>query len=265
MPNTDLDLRGQRVHVTERGGGAPVLLLHGNPDSSAVWEPVVDRLADRFRCITPDLPGFGRSIPARDADYSLAGQARFVADLLDALDLTEPVALVGHDVGGFYACAFAAEHEARLRRVALLNTVFSRDFRWHFWGRVWRTRGLGEIAMAATTYPLFARELRRGSPGLPATYARTAYAHVTPHMKRAVLALYRTMNPEAFAGWDDRLRAVTARVPTRVLWGERDPFIPPRFADTLGGAVHRFPDAGHWVQVEKPAEVAELLAEHLAG
>jgi pimeloyl-ACP methyl ester carboxylesterase len=265
MTDQTVSVQGIPIYLTERGSGPPVVLLHGNPDSSDVWEGVIERLSDRFRCIAPDLPGFGRSIPAPDAGYTLTGQARWVNDFLDALNISEPVNLAGHDVGGFYACAFAVEHEPRLRRLALMDTQFFSDYKWHFWGRVWRTRLLGELAMASMSYPLFAREVRRGSVTPPPGYERKAYTHVTPQMKRTVLKLYRLMDPSVFRGWEDRLRAVTNRVPTLVIWGDHDPYITPNFAEHFGAQhVHHFPDAGHWPQVEKPAEVARLLAEHFA-
>ena len=87
--------------------------------------------------------------PRAHTDYTLAGQSRWVNDFLDAMQLSEPVNLVGHDVGGLYACSFAVEHEQRLRRLALMDTSFFSDYKWHFWGRVWRTPVLGELAMAA--------------------------------------------------------------------------------------------------------------------
>lgn len=266
MTERTIDVQGVPIYVAERGGGPAVVLLHGNPDSSDVWDAVVDELSARFRCIAPDLPGFGRSVPARDTDYTLAGQSRWVNDFLDALQLSEPIALVGHDIGGLYACAFAVEHEARLRKAVFMDTTFFSDYRWHFWGRVWRTPVLGEIAMAAMTYPLFARELRRGAVSLPKGYERKAWQFVTPEMKRAVLKLYRLLDRDIFLGWEDRLRAVAGRVPTLVIWGDHDPYISPKFADHFGAQnVRHFPNAGHWPQVEQPIEVARLLAEHFAS
>jgi pimeloyl-ACP methyl ester carboxylesterase len=137
---TTVTVQGIPIYVTERGAGPPVVLLHGNPDSADVWDAVVDTLSANFRCITPDLPGYGRSVPAPDTDYTLTGQSRWVNDFLDAMQLSEPVNLVGHDVGGFYACSFAVEHEQRVRRLALMDTAFFSDYKWHFWGRVWHAR-----------------------------------------------------------------------------------------------------------------------------
>lgn len=260
-----IEVQGANVHVVERGSGPAVLFLHGNPDSADIWEGVIERLSDRYRCLAPDLPGFGRSTPAPEPDYSLAGHARFVNALLDALEIRDPINLVGHDFGGIIACAFAAEHEARLRRLCVMDCFFQADYRWHPWARVWRTPLLGELAMAVMNRPMFVRELRGGSKGLPVEYARQAYSFVTPAMKRTVLRMYRALEPKMLAGgWEQRLLGVTSRVPTLAVWGERDRYIPPAFAGRFGGQVHRL-DAGHWVPAERPAEVAQLLSGFLSS
>jgi pimeloyl-ACP methyl ester carboxylesterase len=88
---------------------------------------------------------------------------------------------------------------------------------------------------------------------------------MTPAMKRMVLRLYRTTNPDDFAPWQDGLGAMLARVPACVLWGDRDPYIDRRFAERFGAAeVHHFPAAGHWLPVEEPDAVAARLLTFFA-
>src|SRR3954467_7149820 len=89
------------TYVAEAGSGPAVLLLHGSPDTHTVWSEVVARLSTRFRCIAPDLPGFGRSRAPGDFDCSLDNQGAFVRALMAALEL-ERVHLVVHDIGGNY-------------------------------------------------------------------------------------------------------------------------------------------------------------------
>jgi pimeloyl-ACP methyl ester carboxylesterase len=104
--------------------------------------------------------------------------------------------------------------------------------------------------------------MRRGSKRLPASYARQAAAHMTPTMKRTVLHLYRAATPASLAPWQDGLRALMARVPAIVLWGDRDPYIDRRYAERFGAArVHHFANAGHWLPVEDP----DAVAAHLIG
>lgn len=250
------------AQVAEAGKGRPVLLLHGNPDTHTVWSDVVLRLGSGVRCIAPDLPGFGGSRAPADFDCSLESQAAFVADLLDALAL-DKVDLVVHDVGGTYGLAFATVHPGRIRSLTILNTTFFPDYRWHFWGRVWRTRLLGELAMAIANRPLFVHELRRGSAALPVDYARHAYQRFARSTKRMVLRWYRAMDPKVHEGWDRRLLEAIADLPVQVLWGDRDVYLPASTADRFGGQVHHFPEHGHWLMVEAPEKVATHISSLL--
>jgi pimeloyl-ACP methyl ester carboxylesterase len=79
-----------------------------------------------------------------------------------------------------------------------------------------------------------------------------------------VLRLYRAADPENLAPWQPGLTALMTRVPAIVLWGDRDPYIDKRFAERFGAIqVHHFPAAGHWLQVEDPAAVADHLLAFL--
>jgi pimeloyl-ACP methyl ester carboxylesterase len=247
------------TYVAEVGDGAPVVFLHGNPDTHAVWATTVGAMTG-VRCIAPDLPGFGRSTPPL-LDLSLESQARWVRGLLAALDL-DRVHLVVHDIGGVYGLAFATLHPQRLLSLTVLDTIFFADYHWHFFGRVWRTRWLGEAAMALSMKWLFVSQLRRGSPALPSEYADLAFAEFTPATKRHVLDYYRASSPSIWEGWEDRMRAAIANVPTLVLWGDADPFIGKKFADRFGVAPVHCPH-GHWLMVEDPEWCAAKISERV--
>ncbi len=249
------------AHVAEAGSGPPIVLLHGNPDTHEVWGSTVARLG-AFRCIAPDLPGFGGTLPL--GGVTLEDQSAWVATIADALKL-DRFHLVCHDVGGVYGLAFATEHGDRLQSLTISNTIFSPDYKWHFWARVWRTRWLGELSTKILNRPLFVREMRRGSPRMPRAYAELAYSKITPTTMDAVLHWYRAMDPEVWTGWDVRLREVTARVPTQVLWGDLDPFIRKDQAAKFGGTVHHFEDCGHHLMLEEPDRVAAQIARLASG
>lgn len=260
--------RGVETHVAEAGqeasGLPPIVLLHGNPDSHAAWSFVVERLAPAHRCIAPDLPGFGQSRAPDDFDCGLTNQAAWVHALLEALDLPR-VHLAVHDIGGAYGLAFASLHPARVASLTILNTTFFPDYRWHFWARVWRTRGLGEVAMAVVNRAMFVRELRRGSPSLPPAYAAHAFEMFDRRAtKRMVVRWYRAMDPAALVGWDARLRAAIATMPRQVLWGDLDPWLPSATADRFGVPARHFADAGHWPMLERPADTAAAIAALVA-
>lgn len=259
-------IRGDvRTHVCAQGGGSPVLFLHGNPDTCELWDGVAQQMAPRHRCLAPDLPGFGRSEVPAGFDCSLEELAAWVDEVIVALGITEPLDLVVHDFGGLFGIAWAVRHPERVRRLAIMNTVFFPEYRWHFWARIWRTPLLGELSCALMTSWGLAMEMRRGSRRLPASHARAVYRRVTPEMTRMMLRLYRAANPEGFASWQDGLTALLRRVPSIVLWGDRDPYLDQRYAERFGAReVHHFPDAGHWLQVEEPAAVASHLLAFFA-
>ena len=70
-----LSVQNVNVHLVDEGSGPPILFLHGNPDSADMWGGIVRRLKGQFRCLAPDLPGFGRSPAPRDFDCSLESMA----------------------------------------------------------------------------------------------------------------------------------------------------------------------------------------------
>jgi pimeloyl-ACP methyl ester carboxylesterase len=254
-----VEVDGAPIHLTEWGRGRPVLLLHGNPDSGAMWSGVASRLGRDFHCIAPDLPGFGHSEVPRTFVRSLDGMAKFVAALCRACRIAEPADLVVHDFGGPFGLAWAVQHPQAVRRIVAINTVFFSDYRWHFWGRVWRTPILGELSMATMNRWMLARELRRGTGGgIDQTHIARTWALVSNRMKREILRLYRATDPAGFIGWEERLIALAAKKPILVLWGDRDPYIPARYADRFHARrIVHLPRVGHWPPVEVPIEVAE--------
>jgi pimeloyl-ACP methyl ester carboxylesterase len=264
QPEQAFTRRGQvavgavEAFVAEAGDpdGAPIVLLHGNPDTHAVWTEVVARLPPSYRCIAPDLPGFGASRAPADFDFALPHQGAFLAELLDALAL-ERVHLVIHDIGAAFGVAFATGHADRVRTLTIFNASM---FPHHFWARVWKTRVLGELAMALSNRRLFVGQIRRGSPRMPLEYAHHAYAQFTKPTRRMALRWYRAMRHED-DGWDTRFRDATAAIPRQVIWGDLDPFIPIAIADRYGAPVRHVADCGHWVMAEDAELAATAITE----
>ncbi|MFT3694536.1 MAG: alpha/beta hydrolase [Kofleriaceae bacterium] len=246
---------GIDTYVAECGDGAPIVFLHGNPDTHSVWATTIGGLPG-VRCIAPDIPGFGKT--AAQQDLSLESQGEWVAGLCDALKL-DRIHLVVHDVGGVYGLAFATLHPKRLRALTIMNTIFFPDYKWHFWGRVWRTSRLGELAMKLSAKFLFISQLRRGSPTMPRDYAELAFEEFTPTTKENVLRYYRASTPDIWQGWDKRLLASIKDVPTQVLWGDKDPFIGAQFAERFGVTAQHVPH-GHWLMTEDPEWCASKIA-----
>ncbi len=256
---------GIDIFLKDSGQGPPTLFLHGNPDSSDLWAGIIEHLESDFRCLAPDLPGFGRSAEGTDLDYTLDGFADMVEAIVEAIGVDEPLHLVVHDFGGPIGLAWAVRHPERVRSLAIFNTLFTSTYRWHFWGKVWRAPLIGELSLALMNWPLFRWSIRQGSPHLTDEQLRETYRFVTPKMKRTVLKLYRATDAENFVGWEDELHTIVAQTPTLVLWGRHDPYISRKYAKTFGtDNIRHFPDHGHWLPAEAPAEVAALLREHFS-
>jgi pimeloyl-ACP methyl ester carboxylesterase len=115
-----VDVGEVSVAYREIGTGPTVVLLHGGPFASFVWRDVMVCLADRFRCIAPDLLGLGDTETPDDADWSLMARARMVIGFLDRLGI-ERAYVVGHDHGGAVAQLLAARHPERVDRLVLSN------------------------------------------------------------------------------------------------------------------------------------------------
>ncbi len=227
----------------------PVLWLHGVPDHSELWTPFLERAGG----IAPDLPGFGASGKRGDVDYSIDGYADWLERFCAFAEL-DRVRLVMHD-WGVVGLAFAQRAPDRVERLVAIDTVpLLPGYRWHPVARIWRTPLLGEVAMGMSIGPVMRR-------ALPAGRAEPVLAAFDPGTQRAILRLYRASPPEVLAAAGARLGSVTA--PALVLHGDRDPYIPARFADGLAaalgdGRVEHVGGAGHWPWLERPEVIGRV-------
>ncbi len=250
-----------KIFFKESGSGETVLFLHGVPDSADVWDGIVDQLKTHYRCIAPDWPGFGRSGSGKSVDCSLNGHADFVNDLANSLHLAEPFNLVAHDFGGITAMAFVAKYPERVRRLVVSNAPFSPDYRWHLWAKIWRTPLLGELSLATMNRWVFTFSLKVGSRKLSKAYIHAAYRFVNKELKSMILRMYRAMPEKAWKEWNPRLLKATEKIPTLILWGQHDPYLPNWLPERYGAwKIQRYPDSGHWVPAEETqAVVTDLL------
>ncbi len=232
---------------------APPLYLHGVPTNSDDWLPFLERTGG----LAPDLPGFGRSGKPGSLRYTIEEYADFLERYLD-LVAVERVSLVVHD-WGVVGLAFAQRHPERVERLVVINAItFLPGYRWHRIARLWRTPGIGELVMGATTRRLLRLTSRESNatPGpLPEAWLDTVLDHFDQGTQRAILRLYRSAAPDVLAAAGARLARLT--MPTLVVWGTRDPYISARFgrayAEALPNAeLLELPDAGHWPWLDRP-------------
>jgi pimeloyl-ACP methyl ester carboxylesterase len=102
----------------------PVVLIHGNDESSVEWYAWVPRMAQEYRLIRPDLPGLGHSNVPRDFEYSLANLAKFVTQVMDKAGV-DSAHIIGAKTGGAVAMRFAANYPQRTRTLVVAGAPFS--------------------------------------------------------------------------------------------------------------------------------------------
>lgn len=270
MALTNITIQNVETVVKERGTGQPVLFLHGNPDSADMWDAVMARLPEGYRYIAPDMPGFGRSNTPRDFDYSLENRGQWVADLLNAQKITEPVFIVAHDHGGPFGITFAIGRPQQVRGVVLMNTFYNREYVWHPMGKIWRTPVLGEIfaylQVLPVLFPLVYAYMKWGSPKITAGHIWGLYKYFRPQAMRHMIRLYRASGSEVFAGMDSKWLDFIREKPVKILWGDRDRYLPAKLIkgmQSAGADVTHYPEYGHWLAVENPDAVSREIGEFL--
>jgi pimeloyl-ACP methyl ester carboxylesterase len=249
------------------------LYLHGVPANSDDWLAFLRRSGG----LAPDLPGFGRTGKPGNLSYTIAEYADFIARFLDHVGVAR-VSIVAHDWGAV-GLAFAQAHSERVARLVVINAVpLLPGYRWHRTARMWRTPGLGELAMGATTRWVLRFSTREARPGrlpMPDEWLDSVLDHFDQGTQRAILRLYRSSPPDVLAAAGARLGELSA--PALVLWGTADPYIPARFARAYAEALGapgkpaelvELLDAGHWPWLERPdviERVAAFLGDDAAG
>jgi haloalkane dehalogenase len=267
------EVGGLRLARVDEGAGAPVLFLHGEPTWSFLWRTVLPAVRDAgFRCIAPDLPGFGRSDkPVDPAWYSYDRHTELIGGLVERLDLREAT-LVVHDWGGPIGLRLAVEMPDRFARLVIMDTgVFTGHQRMSDTWTAFRD------FVAASEDLAIDRLIRAGCHDDPGEAVLAAYAapFPTPESKAGARAFPQLIptTPEAPGADAGRqvLEALAADArPKLVLWADGDAVLPlavgRRFAELLGTEVaHVVEGAGHFLQEDRGREIGELIANWLTS
>lgn len=270
MPLTHrhLMVEGHRIAYVDEGAGDPVMLLHGIPTSSQLWREIVPVLAKRHRVIAPDMLNYGESDKPARADVSIAAQARIMTGVLDALGIAR-TDLVAHDIGGGVAQIMALRQPARFDRLVLASAVC-----FDSWPIPEFLPLQDPKAEAAMDLASFTEMLRGFLPNGVVHKGSLTEAEIDMVMKpwsgeagkAALFRNFRRLNPEYTMAIAKELETLPHE--TLILWGRNDPFQKPAYAEKLAAAIPNakliwIEDAAHWIQEEKPAEVAAHLMKFL--
>ena len=263
---------GLRLAHVDEGDGAPVVFFHGEPTWSFLWRKVMPPVIGAgFRCVAPDLPGFGRSDKPTDLDwYTYDRHTEAAKALVTDLDLRGATAVV-HDWGGPIGLRTAVELADRFDRLVILDTGL---FTGHqHMSEAWIA--FRDFVARSEDLPvsLLVRRACLNDPGDDVAAAYDApYPDAASKAGARAFPLILPTEPGA-PGAEAGQRVLEAlredRRPTLMLWADSDPVLPittgERFAEALGRdrpqLIH---DAGHFLQEDQGERIGALIADWLS-
>jgi pimeloyl-ACP methyl ester carboxylesterase len=250
-----------------RGSGPPTLFIHGIPTAGRLWDFVVERLQDRYTCIVVDLPGFGASPPLSDGSRDPRRLAEELDILRQDLGFTS-WSVAGHDAGATIAVHYAAAHPERTRRLALLSPPVFPEFRPPWFFHLLRVPILGDLFAPVMVLLIWNGGIQsiieQPSPALPEILESFRKPFRGWRGARRLTWLVRWGDPREVLG---RTAALLGGIsaPTLILHGERDGAIPRSFAqraaEKIPGAEVQFFDSGHFLPLNIPETVSDLLRD----
>jgi pimeloyl-ACP methyl ester carboxylesterase len=265
------------VAYRERGSGPAIVFVHGVGVNGDLWRHVVPALAGEYRCVAPDLPHGSHTHPVRaDTDLSLAGLARVVADLLEALDLDD-VTIVGNDTGGAVAQWLVGHHAERVGRLVLTSCDAFEKFPptpQRYLEFTARSSALMWLVGWTVQFKIVQR--------LPTAYGFVTRKPIEPAIMRSYTDPIRTI-PGVRRDLARLLRAVDTRYtfeaaealrsfdkPAIVLWAEGDKIFPREHGRRLAallpqGRFDLIPDSRTFIPEEQPERLVAAMRGFLDG
>jgi pimeloyl-ACP methyl ester carboxylesterase len=274
-----VEIQGLNIFYREAGPpNAPtVLLLHGFPSSSRMWESLLPLLADKYHLIAPDYPGFGNSsAPSPSSfEYTFDNLARVMGELTTKLRITNYV-LFMQDYGGPVGFRMALAHPERVRAIIIQNAVSHEQGLSPLWEarRKYWADPAQELENLKANFTSFeaTRQRHIGSSPHPDRYDPDTWTDEYAFLTRPGQADIQTMlfldyrtNVASYPLWQKWLRAV--QPPTLVVWGKYDPSFTVAGATAYAGDVPKAEihilEAGHFALDEATDEIASLVRNFL--
>lgn len=268
---------GIKIHVLEVGTGFPVYLQHGNPTSGFLYRKVAAALpTDQVRVIMPTLVGLGFSSKIPASEHTLDNHMRWMAGVLQQLELTELV-YVGQDWGGPVGMGALALTPGVLKGAVLMNTGFNAPREQQDLSQAHatvKTPIVGELMLEVFVSIFDQLPNMQGDPGsippeVSALYGRPV---LESGNAKAPLALMRMVTDGPDHPSTPQMRIIESYVggldiPAEIVWGMNDPILGKGLAQMQAN----FPDApvtetaaGHFLQEEVPGEIADAIMRVLA-
>lgn len=274
------DVNGTTIHYVRGGRGPALVLLHGFPQDWFEWRRVMPQLSQRFTVVAVDLRGVGGSAPSV-AGYAAADLAEDVRLVVDALSLGQ-AHVVGHDVGGWVAYAFARRFPGSTRTVTLLETLVPGIEPWldldidvPLWhGAFHMVPGLPEALVAdrQAVYFRYFFDVGTNDNGVisDADLEHYADAYGDPDRLRSAFEIYRAVpaNMTYNAGQTDPVDIPLLLVGGEHVFGPVLARLADNLRDNHGSSdldVQIVPDGKHYLVEERPDDVADLIERHAAN
>jgi pimeloyl-ACP methyl ester carboxylesterase len=282
------DLNGIRLHYVTAGKGKLILFLHGFPEFWYAWKHQLREFSRDYKAVALDMRGYNLSDkPAGVEQYQTKYLVEDIRAFAEHLGCKKFI-LVGHDWGGAVAWAFAMRHPDYLEKLVIINAphpaVFNRELRNNpaqqkasQYILLHRSSKAEEI-LSRDKYAALSSAVLKG--GLKQGYftqkdeREYLKAWAQPGALTGMLNYYRATQLGSFTGDSDRastdLKSLIIKVPTLVIWGEKDTYLLPGNLDGIEEYVtnliiRRIPDGSHWVVHEKPALVSTYIREFIEG
>ena len=220
-------VQGKPAAYSMAGAGMPVVLLHGWALAQHTYRKVIEEIAEQgCMVIAPSMPGFGGSGDLKGDAFSISGYAKWVADLLDVLEIEEPAVLVGHSFGGGVAIKLAHDMPKRVRSLVLVNSIGGSAWRN---GRTLRSIGERPLWDWGLHFPSDVWPVRQATRVLP-----VVFEDLLPNLVRNPRAIVRVANLARRADLRVELERLRDRgLPITILWGTRDGIVPRESFEAL--------------------------------
>jgi pimeloyl-ACP methyl ester carboxylesterase len=244
-----------------------IVLVHGNPETEAVWDDLVPHLREQH-VVRLSPPGFGSAIPA-GFDCSTDAYRDWLAGELGKL--AQPIDLIGHDWGGGHVIRIAMDYPDLIRSWAIdILGAYDPEYVWHDLAQAWQTPQVGEQAVAQmASMPAETRAQRYESLGMTPAIARKVAAGANEEMGRAILALYRSAAQPVMGNLGKALPRAAAK-PGLALIATEDHYcggetLARRSANRCGAKVAILEGLGHWWMCQQPKRGADAINAFVAS
>lgn len=255
----------QPFYVVDEGTGPPILFVHGFPLDHSMWNAQIEFLSRQYRCIAPDLRGFGRNAATSDT-LSMAQIADDLADLLVTIGIETPVTFCGLSMGGYIAWDFLRRHPAKVARLILCNTRSAAD----------------SPSTKETRYATAQRVLAEGTAFLAdgmiekllAPANRELMAPAVTQLRQTILSTAPATVAAALHGMAERADssnfAAGIQIPTLAIAGSEDILTPAAEMRDMAMQIAEatfveIPEAGHMTPIEAPEAVNAAIEHFLSG